>query len=79
MEDRLGSTAAIVKELVLGVVPVVVVILATLGVILAGIATPTDAGACGAFVVFLMTIVSGTHDLGEAQEVASTPPSRCRA
>ena len=33
------------KELALGVAPVVVVIMATLGVILAGIATPTDAGA----------------------------------
>ncbi len=79
MEDRLGSTAAIVKELVLGVVPVVVVILATLGVILAGIATPTDAGACGAFVVFLMTLVSGTLTWEKLQEVASTRRSKCRA
>ena len=41
----------------LGIAPVVVVILATLGVILAGIATPTDAGAVGAFAVLLMTLV----------------------
>ena len=41
-------------------VPVVVVILATLGVILAGIATPTDAGACGAFAVLMLTLVSRT-------------------
>src|SRR6185436_14029789 len=54
--DRLGSTAAILTELMLGVVPVVVVILATLGVILAGIATPTDAGAVGSFAVLLMTL-----------------------
>lgn len=59
-DERLASVAAVVKELVLGVLPVVVVIMATLGAILAGIATPTDAGACGAFVVFVMTIVSGT-------------------
>jgi tripartite ATP-independent transporter DctM subunit len=60
MEDRLASNAAVLKELVLGVLPVVVVIMATLGAILAGIATPTDAGACGAFVVLVMTLVSGT-------------------
>ena len=41
-------------------VPVIIVILATLGVILMGIATPTDAGACGAFVVLMMTVVSRT-------------------
>jgi len=45
------------KELALGSAPVVVVILSTLGVILAGIATPTDAGACGAFVTLLLTLV----------------------
>jgi TRAP-type mannitol/chloroaromatic compound transport system permease large subunit len=41
---------------VLGIAPVVVVIFATLGVILAGIATPTDAGAVGAFAVLLLTL-----------------------
>jgi tripartite ATP-independent transporter DctM subunit len=60
IEERLASNAAVLKELALGVLPVVIVILATLGVILAGIATPTDAGACGAFVVFVMTMASGT-------------------
>ena len=80
MEDRLGSNAAILKELALGVLPVVVVILATLGVILAGIATPTDAGACGAFVVLDHDAsCPGTHDLAEDAQVASTPRSKCRA
>ena len=60
IEERLASNTAVLKELALGVLPVVIVILATLGVILAGIATPTDAGACGAFVVFVMTMASGT-------------------
>ena len=63
----------------LGIAPVVVVIFATLGVILAGIATPTDAGAVGAFAVFLMTFVSGTHDLAEAQAARCTRRSKCRA
>jgi tripartite ATP-independent transporter DctM subunit len=58
--ERIKSKAAVLKELVLGVVPVVIVILATLGAILAGIATPTDAGACGAFVVLVMTAISGS-------------------
>ena len=40
-----------------GIAPVVVVIFATLGVILAGIATPTDAGAVGAFAVLILTLV----------------------
>ena len=45
------------RELVVGIAPVVIIIFATLGVILAGIATPTDAGAVGAFAVLLMTLV----------------------
>jgi tripartite ATP-independent transporter DctM subunit len=58
LEERMTSKRAILMELVLGVLPVTIVILATLGVILAGIATPTDAGAVGAFVVFLLTVIS---------------------
>jgi len=60
-EER-ASTAEVLKDLTLGVLPVVIVILATLGVILAGIATPTDAGAVGAFVVLLITLISRTLD-----------------
>jgi tripartite ATP-independent transporter DctM subunit len=59
-ELRATSRLLVLRDLALGVIPVVIVILATLGVILAGIATPTDAGAVGAFVVFLLTLVSGT-------------------
>ncbi|KAB2849693.1 MAG: TRAP transporter large permease subunit [Hyphomicrobiaceae bacterium] len=59
-ELRAASRWLVLKDLALGVIPVVIVILATLGVILAGIATPTDAGAVGAFVVFLLTVISGT-------------------
>ena len=54
MADR-RPLAYVLKELLLGSVPVIVIIFATLGVILAGIATPTDAGACGAFVTLLLT------------------------
>ncbi len=56
-EERAGSWGEVARELALGILPVVVVILATLGVILAGIATPTDAGAVGAFAVFVLTVL----------------------
>jgi TRAP-type mannitol/chloroaromatic compound transport system permease large subunit len=49
----------VVKDLLIGVVPVIVVIMATLGVILMGIATPTDAGAVGCAAVFILTLLSG--------------------
>lgn len=57
LDQRAHSVGEVVRELILGVAPVVVVILATLGVILAGIATPTDAGAVGAFTVLLLTLI----------------------
>jgi len=57
LDERAESVSAVVRELVFGIAPVVIIIFATLGVILAGIATPTDAGAVGAFAVLLMTLV----------------------
>src|SRR6186997_257911 len=57
VEERAASFGIVVKELLLGIAPIVVVILATLGVILAGIATPTDAGAVGSFAVLLLTLL----------------------
>ena len=57
VQERAESVGAIVRELVVGIAPVVLIIFATLGVILAGIATPTDAGAVGAFAVLLMTLI----------------------
>jgi tripartite ATP-independent transporter DctM subunit len=58
-EMRPVSMAPVIKELVIGVMPVIVVILATLGVILMGIATPTDAGAIGCLATFALTVGSG--------------------
>ena len=55
-DERAASVGAIVRELVVGMAPIVVVIFATPGVILAGIATPTDAGAVGSFAVLVMTL-----------------------
>ncbi|MBI3376393.1 MAG: TRAP transporter large permease subunit [Betaproteobacteria bacterium] len=56
LEEHPATLWVAVKELLIGVVPVAVVIAATLGVILWGIATPTDAGAVGAFAVLLLTL-----------------------
>jgi len=58
-EQRPATLGPVIKDLLLGVAPVVVVILSTLGVILAGIATPTDAGAVGCFATFLLTVGAG--------------------
>jgi tripartite ATP-independent transporter DctM subunit len=57
LDERAGSIGIVLRELIVGIAPVVIVIFATLGVILAGIATPTDAGAVGAFAVLVMTLV----------------------
>ena len=56
---RPKSLWPVIKDLAIGVIPVVVVVLSTLGVILAGIATPTDAGAVGCVATFILTMVSG--------------------
>jgi tripartite ATP-independent transporter DctM subunit len=58
-ELRAPSLGPVIRELLVGVLPVIVVILSTLGVILAGIATPTDAGAVGCAAVFALTFLSG--------------------
>jgi tripartite ATP-independent transporter DctM subunit len=47
-EERVQSVAVILKEIVVGVVPLLCLIAATLGSILAGLATPTEASAIGA-------------------------------
>ena len=55
-EERAGSAAEIVRELFVGIIPLAVLILAVLGSILGGLATPTDAAAMGAFGAFVLAI-----------------------
>ncbi len=50
------SVPWLLKELVLGVMPVTLVILATLGTIMFGVATPTEGAACGAIGSLLLTM-----------------------
>ena len=63
----------------IGVLPVIVVILSTLGVILAGIATPTDAGAVGAAATFVLTVGCAAHDTGQDPQRRGVDAGRSRA
>jgi tripartite ATP-independent transporter DctM subunit len=65
MEMRPKSMGPVIIDLLIGVLPVIVVILSTLGVILAGIATPTDAGAVGAAATFVLTVGSRRMSLAK--------------
>ena len=56
MEERAESVFEIVKELVIGIIPLAVLIFAVLGSILGGLATPTDAAAMGAMGAFLLAV-----------------------
>jgi tripartite ATP-independent transporter DctM subunit len=59
VEERVHSVGIIVKEVFLGVVPLLALITATLGSILAGLATPTEASAVGAVGALLLTFAYG--------------------
>ena len=48
-EDRVSSLWLLIKEVLIGVVPLLGLIAATLGSILAGLATPTEASGIGSF------------------------------
>jgi tripartite ATP-independent transporter DctM subunit len=56
MEERVHSIGAILKDVAIGVVPLLGLIGATLGSILAGIATPTEASGMGALGALLLAI-----------------------
>jgi tripartite ATP-independent transporter DctM subunit len=54
---RADSFTFVLKELCLGVIPVLSLILATLGSIMAGMATPTEGAAAGAFGSLILTSI----------------------
>ena len=58
-DELANSVGEIIQQLLLGVIPIGVVIGATLGLIIAGITTPTDAAATGAFASLLLTVAYG--------------------
>jgi tripartite ATP-independent transporter DctM subunit len=55
-EERATSVGHMVRELVAGMVPLAVLIAATLGTILAGVVTPTEAAAMGATGAILLSV-----------------------
>jgi tripartite ATP-independent transporter DctM subunit len=55
-EERATSVLQMVRELVVGMVPLAVLIAATLGTILAGVVTPTEAAAMGASGAILLAL-----------------------
>ena len=59
LDERTGSFALILKEIVVGTLPLVGLITAALGSILIGLATPTEASAIGALGALLLSIAYG--------------------
>ena len=58
-EERAQSLGQVVKEFALGVIPPTLLIFFALGTILAGMATPTEAGGTAAFGALLLTVLYG--------------------
>ena len=56
LEERPGSWAIVIKEMFLGIVPLAMLITCTLGSILLGLATPTEAAAVGCFGAFVLAL-----------------------
>src|SRR4051812_1702560 len=56
-EERVTDPVAIVKEVMIGVLPLALLIAATLGSILAGLATPTEAAGIGALGALILAVV----------------------
>jgi tripartite ATP-independent transporter DctM subunit len=56
-EERVTDIVVIAKEVVVGVLPLLLLIAATLGSILAGLATPTEASGIGALGALILAVV----------------------
>lgn len=73
VEERVHSFGTLVWEVVVGVVPLFLLIVATLGSILTGLATPTEAAAVGALGASLLAAIYGRLSYaGAKQAVLST-------
>jgi tripartite ATP-independent transporter DctM subunit len=62
-EERAASVGQMVRELIVGMVPLAVLIACTLGTILAGVVTPTEAAAMGATGAILLAVAYGRFTL----------------
>lgn len=63
LDDRPGSWAIVIKEVFLGMVPLGMLITCTLGSILMGLATPTEAASVGCFGAFVLAVAYGRFTL----------------
>jgi len=63
LEERPGSWLIVVKEVFLGMVPLGMLITCTLGSILMGLATPTEAAAVGCFGALVLAVSYGKFTL----------------
>lgn len=63
-EERVGSVTVMLTEVAIGVLPLAGLIAATLGTILIGAATPTEAAGIGALGAFVLTVVYGRFSWG---------------
>jgi tripartite ATP-independent transporter DctM subunit len=67
VEERVHSLPVMLREVVVGTVPLLGLITATLGSILAGLATPTEAAGIGALGALILAIAYGKFTLGGLQ------------
>jgi tripartite ATP-independent transporter DctM subunit len=67
LEERVHSLPVMLREVVVGTVPLIGLIAATLGSILAGLATPTEAAGIGALGSVILAVAYGKFDLAALQ------------
>jgi tripartite ATP-independent transporter DctM subunit len=70
LDERAESYGQIVREFFAGIVPLAVIIFAALGSIIAGLATPTEAAAMGAFGATVLTLFYGRLNYPMFREAA---------
>jgi tripartite ATP-independent transporter DctM subunit len=72
LEERGASVASMIGEVLIGVVPLLALIAATLGSILAGLATPTEASAIGALGALILAVAYGKFSLAGFQRALNS-------
>jgi tripartite ATP-independent transporter DctM subunit len=74
-EERVHSVGVLVREVVFGVVPLLGLITATLGSILAGLATPTEAAGIGTVGALILAVAYGKFTLAGLQRALNSTMS----
>lgn len=70
MEERITNKRELLREFAVGVIPLTLLVSFTLGTILAGLATPTEAASCGAFGATLLAAAYGRLNLKALKNAA---------